>query len=97
MLIEIEESLFNKVLKIVKSRNIKVYEELNRIQAIEPHKDTITTARAIRTQRVKQTIKETIKTLIEANTNPTKYQINKVTGISYPTLKKYYKELLDEV
>lgn len=55
------------------------------------------TAREIKTQRVKQTIKETIKSLYDENITPTKYQVNKKTGIAYQTLNKYYNLILDEV
>ena len=64
MIIDIEDDLFLQVKKIVKSRNIKVYEQLEDIKALETIiTNTLQTARDIKTQRVKQIIKETIKNL----------------------------------
>jgi hypothetical protein len=98
MIIDIEDDLFYKIIKIVKSRNIKVYEQL---QIIEPLKvntnDTLSNARDIKTKRVKQSIKTTLKELIKANINPTKYQMHKRTKIAYVTLNKYYDDILKEI
>ncbi len=58
---------------------------------------TLQQAREIKTQRIKQSIKETIKSLIDENINPTKYQINKRTGIAFITINKYYDEILKEI
>ena len=93
------KELFEKVKQIVKSRNLSIYEQLEEIKPI----DTVSTdttlqqAREIKTQRIKQSIKETIKSLINENINPTKYKVNKRTGISFITLNKYYQLILDEV
>ena len=99
MIIDINEELFHKVKQIVKSRNLSIYEQLEEIKPL----DTVTTdntlikAREIKTQRIKQSIKETIKSLINEDINPTKYKVNKRTGISFITLNKYYQSILDEV
>jgi len=53
--------------------------------------------RELKTQRVKQTINQTIKELLQANISPTKYQIHKLTNIAYVTLNKYYDEVLNEI
>jgi len=53
--------------------------------------------RELKTQRVKQTIKETIKSLYSQDISPTRYQIHKRTGIAYITINKYYDDILDEV
>ncbi|MDY0292778.1 MAG: hypothetical protein RBR02_10650 [Desulfuromonadaceae bacterium] len=61
--------------------------QLNHLKAI----------RELRTQKVRQSIKETIKELLSKDITPTKYQVNKKTGIAYITLNKYYDEIIDEV
>ena len=99
MIIDINEELFHKVKQIVKSRNLSIYEQLEEIKPL----DTVTTdntlakAREIKTQRIKQSIKETIRSLNNQNISVTKYKINKLTGISFITLNKYYDEIAKEV
>ena len=46
---------------------------------------------------MKQTIKETIKELLSKDISPSKYKVNKATGIAYITLNKYYDDILEEV
>ncbi|WP_421715745.1 hypothetical protein [Arcobacter arenosus] len=97
MTIEIDEVLFNKVKKIVKGRNLSIYEQLENITPIiSLPVDTLKQAREIKTKRVKQLIQETIKNLYSQNMKPTKYQIHKRTGIAYVTINKYYDEILQE-
>ena len=99
MIIDINEELFHKVKQIVKSRNLSIYEQLEEIKPL----DTVTTdntlikAREVKTQRIKQSIKETIKSLTNEDISPTKYKVNKITGISFVTISKYYQSILDEV
>lgn len=99
MIISIDDELFQKVKQIVKGRNLSIYEELENIKPL----DTVTTdttlnkAREIKTQRIKQSIKETIKELLSQDIQPTKYKINKRTGISFITINKYYDDILKEV
>ncbi len=99
MFISIDYELFQKVKQIVKSRNLSIYEQLEEINPLDTVVTDITLqqAREIKTQRIKQSIKETIKSLINENINPTKYKVNKRTGISFITLNKYYQLILDEV
>lgn len=98
MLISIDESLFAKVKLIIKKSNHKLYLELDEIKPMRKPKDyNLSNARAIKTKRVKETIKETIKTLWDKDISPTRYQIDKNCDISYTTINKYYQELLDEV
>ncbi len=101
--IEIKEDLFYKLVDLMKNRNTTIYNELKQIKPL----DNIATdntlqkardkAREVKTARVKQSIKETIKELLNDGMSPTKYQINKKTGIAFITLNKYYDEILDEV
>ena len=99
MIIDINEELFHKVKQIVKSRNLSIYEQLEEIKPL----DTVTTdntlakAREVKTQRIKQSIKETIKELLSKDITPTKYKINKRTGIAFITLNKYYDDILEEI
>ena len=87
MIIDINEELFHKVKQIVKSRNLSIYEQLEEIKPL----DTVTTdntlikAREVKTQRIKQSIKETIKSLTNEDISPTKYKVNKITGIRRPS------------
>ena len=99
MIIDINKELFEKVKQIVKSRNLSIYEQLEEIKPLETlvNDTTLQQAREIKTQRIKQSIKETIKSLISKSIEPTKYQINKITGIAYVTINKYYDEIIDEV
>lgn len=98
MIIDIDEELFNKVKQILKGRNVSIYEQLENIKPLDNiQNNTLQEARDIKTQRVKQSIKETIKSFYNEDIKPTKYQIHKRTGISYITINKYYDEILKEV
>ena len=100
MIIEIRDDLFYKLVELMKHRNLSIYNELKEIQ---PPDDTVGTdntlqqARDIKTQKVKQLISKTIKELHSQNISPTKYKINKKTGIAFVTINKYYQSILDEV
>ena len=99
MIISIDDELFQKVKQIVKGRNLSIYEQLENIKPLDTvaTDNTLQQAREIKTQRIKQSIKETITSLINEDINPTKYKVNKRTGISFITLNKYYQSILDEV
>ncbi len=98
MIIEIEEELFNKLKELMKNRSKSIYEQLEQIKPLEDiPTNSLQQARTVKTQRVKQSIKETIKSLLNANMKPTKYQVHKKTGIAYVTINKYYDEILAEV
>lgn len=99
MIISIDEELFQKVKQIVKSRNLSIYEQLEEIKPLEAitTDTTLQQAREIKTQRIKESIKETIKSLISEDISPTKYKVNKKTGISFITINKYYDDILKEV
>ena len=99
MIISIDEELFHKVKQIVKGRNLSIYEQLEEIKPLETitTDNTLQQARELKTQRVKQSIKETIKELLNAGISPTKYKVNKSTGIAFITLNKYYDDILEEV
>jgi hypothetical protein len=96
LLIEIDKNDFSQVLKIIKLRNNTLY---NKIKDIKPftHTDTLTTARNIKTNRIKEGIKSTLRELIQSNIKPSKYKVHKSTNIAYITLNKYYNDILDEV
>ena len=100
MIIEIRDDLFDKVVEIVKHRNLSIYNELKEIKPLD---DTVTTdttlqqARDIKTQRVKQSIEQSIKELLSKDISPTKYKVNKATGIAFVTLNKYYDDILEEI
>jgi hypothetical protein len=98
MIIEIKEDLFYKLVDLMKNRNTTIYNELKEIKPIAVATDnTLTKARELKTQKIKQSIKETIKELLSKDISPTKYKVNKATGIAFITLNKYYQSILDEV
>ena len=98
MIIEIRDDLFYKLVELMKYRNLSIYNELKEIKPLDTvATDTLAKARELKTQKVKQTIKETIKELHSQNIQPTKYKINKKTGIAFITLNKYYDDILEEV
>ena len=100
MIIEIRDDLFYKLVELMKHRNLSIYNELKEIQPLDDTVATDTTlqqARELKTQRVKQSIKETIKELLSPDIQPTKYKINKRTKIAFITLNKYYDDILEEV
>ncbi|MDX4012675.1 hypothetical protein Q6A86_06695 [Aliarcobacter skirrowii] len=98
MIIEIKDDLFYKLVELMKNRNLSIYNELKEIKPLDVATDnTLQQAREVKTQNVKQSIKETIQELLNNNIKPSKYKINKATGIAYKTLKKYYDDILEEV
>ena len=100
MIIQIRDDLFDKVVEIVKHRNLSIYNELKEIKPLDDTAATDTTlqqARDIKTQKVKQLIGKTIKELLSKDISPTKYKVNKATGIAFITLNKYYDDILEEV
>lgn len=99
MIISIDDELFQKVKQIVKGRNLTLFNELESIKPLDTAatNNTLQQAREIKTQRIKESIKETIKSLISEDISPTKYKINKRTGIAFITINKYYQSILDEV
>jgi hypothetical protein len=99
MIISIDDELFQKVKQIVKGRNLSIYEELENIKPLitVATDNTLQQAREVKTQRIKQSIKETIQEFYNQDMTPTKYKINKLTGISFITINKYYDDILEEV
>ncbi len=99
MIIQIRDDLFDKVVELVKHRNLSIYNELKEIKPLDTvaTDTTLIKARELKTQRVKQLISKTIKELLNADITPTKYRINKATGIAFITLNKYYDDILEEV
>jgi predicted transcriptional regulator len=99
MIIEIRDDLFYKLVELMKHRNLSIYNELKEIQPLDDKvaTDTLAKARELKTQRVKQLIRETIKELLSQDIQPTKYKINKKTGIAFITLNKYYDGILEEI
>ena len=99
MIISIDDELFQKVKQIVKGRNLSIYEQLENIKPLDTvgTDTTLQQARELKTKRVKQLIRETIKELLSKDIQPTKYKVNKATGIAFITLNKYYDDILEEV
>ena len=99
MIIEIRDELFYKLVELMKHRNLSIYNELKEIQPLDTvaTDTTLTKARELKTERVKQSIKETIKELLSKDISPTKYKVNKTTGIAFKTLSKYYDDILEEI
>ena len=99
MIIQIRDDLFDKVVEIMKHRNLSIYNELKEIQPLDDTvaTDTLAKARELKTQKVKQTIEQSIKELLSKDISPTKYRINKSTGIAFVTLNKYYSHILEDI
>ena len=99
MIISIDDELFQKVKQIVKGRNLTLFNELESIKPLDTvaTDTTLAKARELKTQRVKQLISKTIKELLSKDITPTKYKVNKATGIAFITLKKYYNGILEEI
>ena len=98
MIIEINDDLFYKLVELMKNRNTTIYNELKDIKPLDTvATDTLAKARELKTQKVKQLISRTIKELLSQDIQPTKYRINKATGIAFITLNKYYSDILEEV
>ena len=100
MIIEIDYELFQKVKQIVQGRNLSIYEQLENIKPLDDTvaaNNTLQQARELKTQKVKQLIRETIQELLSKDIQPTKYKVNKSTGIAFITLNKYYDDILEEV
>lgn len=100
MIIEIRDDLFYKLVELMKNRNTTIYNELKEIKPLDTTvatDKTLAKAREIKTQKVKQSIKETIKELLNQDISPTRYKVNKATGIAFKTLNKYYDDILEEI
>lgn len=99
MIISIDYELFQKVKQIVKGRNLSIYEQLENIKPLDTvaTDTTLQKARELKTQRVKQNIKQSIQELLSKDISPTKYKVHKASGVAFTTLKKYYDDILEEI
>ena len=98
MIIEIRDDLFYKLVELMENRSKSIYNELKEIKPLDTvATDTLAKARELKTQRVKQLIRETIKELLSKDISPNKYKVNKKTGLAFVTLNKYYDDILEEV
>ncbi len=99
MIISIDYELFQKVKQIVKGRNLSIYEQLENIKPLDTvaTDNTLQQARELKTQRVKQLIRETLQELLSKDISPSKYKVNKATRIAFVTLNKYYDDILEEI
>ena len=98
MIIEIRDDLFYKLVELMENRSKSIYNELKEIKPLDTvATDTLAKARELKTQKVKQTIEQSIKELLSKDISPTKYKINKSTGIAFVTLNKYYDDILEEI
>ena len=99
MIIEIRDDLFYKLVDLMENRSKSIYNELKEIKPLDKvtTNNTLQQARDIKTQKVKQTIEQSIKELLSKDISPTKYRINKSTGIAFVTLNKYYDDILEEI
>ena len=99
MIIQIRDDLFYKLVDLMENRSKSIYNELKEIKPLDTvgTDNTLQKARELKTQRVKQLIRETIKELLSKDISPNKYKVNKATGIAFITLNKYYDDILEEV
>ena len=98
MIIQIRDDLFYKLVDLMENRSKSIYNELKEIKPLDTvATDTLAKARELKTQKVKQTIEQSIKELLSKDISPNKYKVNKATGIAFVTLNKYYDDILEEV
>ena len=99
MVIEIRDDLFYKLVDLMENRSKSIYNELKEIKPLDTAAadTTLQQARELKTKRVKQSIKQSIKELLSNGISPNKYKVNKATGIAFITLNKYYDDILEEV
>ncbi len=99
MIIEIRDDLFYKLVELMENRSKSIYNELKEIKPLDTvaTDNTLQQARELKTQKVKQLIGRTIKELLSQDIQPTKYKVNKATGIAFVTLNKYYDDILEEI
>ena len=99
MVIEIRDDLFYKLVDLMENRSKSIYNELKEIKPLDTvaTDNTLQQARELKTQRIKQSIEQSIKELLNAGISPNKYKVNKATGIAFITLNKYYDDILEEV
>ena len=99
MIIQIRDDLFYKLVDLMENRSKSIYNELKEIKPLDTvaTDNTLQQARDIKTQKVKQLIGRTIKELLSQDIQPTKYKVNKATGIAFVTLNKYYDDILEEI
>ena len=101
MFIEIEKELFEKIKKVMKSRNKNIYTELEKIKELKKipqvKNNDLQNAREIKTQRIKEKILNAMLEIKKENLEINKYQIHKKTNIAYITLGKYFDEILKNI
>ncbi len=99
MIIQIRDDLFYKLVDLMENRSKSIYNELKEIKPLDTvaTDTTLNKAREIKTKKVKQSIEQSIKELLSKDIQPTKYRINKSTGIAFVTLNKYYDDILEEI
>ena len=97
MIIEIRDDLFYKLVDLMENRSKSIYNELKEIKPLEVATDTLAKARELKTQKVKQTIEQSIKELLSKDISPTKYKVHKASGVAFKTLSKYYDHILEEI
>ena len=99
MIIQIRDDLFYKLVDLMENRSKSIYNELKEIKPLDTvgTDTTLNKAREIKTKKVKQSIEQSIKELLSKDIQPTKYKINKKTGIAFITLNKYYDDILEEI
>ena len=96
MIIEIEECVFNQIKDELLKSDTALYTQIKEIKPLE-NINPLLIARTIKTKRVKDNIKSTLRELLQSNITPSKYKVHKTTKIAYVTLNKYYDVILDEV
>ena len=99
MVIQIRDDLFYKLVELMENRSKSIYNELKEIKPLDTvgTDTTLATAREIKTQKVKQLIRETLQELLSKDIQPTKYKVHKATGIAFITLNKYYDGILEDI
>lgn len=94
MLFNIEDNLYKKLLNTLADTDKELYFDF---MELKPIITSIEHARNTKTINTKQSIKESIQTLISLDLPINAYQINKLNKTPYSTIKKYLVEVLQEV
>lgn len=100
MLIEIDKKLFEKIKKVMQTRNKNIATELEKIKEIKNishDHNYLENAREVKTQRIKEKIKTAMLEIKKENLKINKYSIHKKTNIAYVTLGKYFNDILKEI
>ena len=93
---QIDNELYKEVLEALEKRNKRLYKKMLELNDVD--KNGLKKARAKKSDRKMDEIKKAIlKISKEEHSQPSKYQVHKLTNIAYVTINKYYDEIVDNL